>query len=171
MVVMGHITGPFGIRGWIKVTPYTETIDSLLDYSAWWLRRNDGEWREVKITDGHIAGNALTVKLTECPDRERAVNYKGMQVAIRRDHLPALPENGEEGYYWSDLIGSVVVNVQGERLGKVIGLLETGANDVLQIQDIDNPNKKEQLIPYVDQVIKEVDLKTFKITVDWDIDY
>lgn len=171
MVIMGHITGAFGIQGWIKVTPYTEYIDSLLDYSAWWLRRNDGEWREVKIIDGHLAGNALAVKIADCTDRTDAANFKGMQIAIPRDHLPNLPENGDEGYYWSDLIGAAVVNMQGDKLGKVTGLFETGANDVLQVQDVDYPASEERLIPYIDQVVKEVDLKSCTITVDWGTDY
>ena len=171
MVVMGHITGAFGIRGWIKVSPYTETIDSLLDYSVWWLRKNEGEWREVEITNGHTAGNALAVELKECTDRNGAAKYKGMQIAIPRDHLPDLSENGEEGYYWSDLIGSDVVNIQGENLGKVTGLLETGANDVLQVHGTDSLNKKERLIPYVESVIKEIDLASSRIIVDWGSDY
>ena len=119
MVIMGHITGAFGIHGWIKVTPYSEYNDSLLDYSVWWLRKNEGEWNEVVITGGHTAGNALTVKLKKCTDRSEAAKYKGMQVAIPRDHFPDLSENGEEGYYWTDLIGSEVVNIQDEKLGKV----------------------------------------------------
>lgn len=168
---MGHITGAFGIRGWIKVSPYTETIDSLLDYSVWWLRRNEGEWREVEITEGHTAGGALTVKLKECADRNEAAKYKGMQIAIPRDHFPDLSESGEEGYYWSDLIGADVVNIQGENLGKVTGLLETGANDVLQVHDTDSLNKKERLIPYVEPVIKEIDLASSRIIVDWGSDY
>lgn len=171
MVVMGHITGAFGIKGWIKVSPYTETINGLLDYSVWWLRRNEGEWREVSITNGHTAGDALTVKLEECADRNQAAKYKGMQIAVPRDHLPDLSKNGEEGYYWSDLIGSEVINIQGERLGKVTGLLETGANDVLQIHDTSGPNKKERLIPYVDSVIKEIDLASSRIIADWNSDY
>ena len=171
MVVMGHITGAFGIRGWIKVSPYTETIDSLLDYSVWWLRRNEGEWHEVEIANGHAAGDALTVKLKKCADRNEAAKYKGMQIAIPRDHFPDLSKNGEEGYYWSDLIGSEVVNIQGEKLGKVTGFLETGANDVLQVHDVNSPKKKERLIPYIEPVIKEIDLASTRIIVDWGLDY
>lgn len=171
MVVMGHITGAFGILGWIKVAPYTEHIGSLLDYSVWWLRRNEGEWREVEITNGHTAGNALAVKLKKCTDRNEAAKYKGMQIAIPRDHFPNLSECGKEGYYWSDLIGSEVVNIQGEKLGRVTGLLETGANDVLQVHNVDSPNKKERLIPYIEPVIKKIDLASSRIIVDWGLDY
>ena len=65
------------------------------------------------------------------------MQLKGMQVAVPRSQLPVLSKNGEDGYYWSDLIGLEVVNLQGEELGKVTGLLETGANDVLQVQELE----------------------------------
>ncbi len=171
MVVMGHITGAFGIRGWIKVSPYTEVIDSLLDYSAWWLRRNEGEWHKVEITKGHTAGDTLTVKLKECADRNEAAKYRGMQIAIPRDQFPDLSENDTEAYYWSDLIGLEIVNIQGEKLGKVTELLETGANDVLIVHDADSSNKKERLIPYIESVIKEIDIASSRIIVDWGSDY
>jgi len=90
--------------------------------------------------------------------------------------LPVLSNTGEDGYYWSDLIGLEVVNLQGESLGKVTGLLETGANDVLKVK---GPKKSEgagksegeRLVPFIDQVIVKVDLTASRITADWDLDY
>ncbi|MDP1558588.1 MAG: ribosome maturation factor RimM [Nitrosomonas sp.] len=168
MVVMGHIIGPFGVQGLVKISPYTEHIDGLLGYSTWWLGKGDGQWREMEVTNGHVNGNTLTVKLSKCADRTEAVQFKGMQIAIPRSQLQNLSENGDDGYYWADLIGTTIINLQGEVLGKVTGLLETGANDVLQVQ---KPNDRERLIPYIDHVITEVDLKSLIITVDWSIDY
>ena len=93
-----------------------------------------------------------------------------MQIAISRSQLPVLPEEGEAGYYWSDLIGTNVINFKNEELGKVIGFFETGANDVLRIQYI-GKEKKEILIPFIEQAIIKVDLKLSQIIVDWEIDY
>jgi len=87
-----------------------------------------------------------------------------------RSQLPDLPEDGDSGYYWSDLVGSEVVNLKGEELGKVVGLFETGANDVLRIQRMDQEGK-ERLIPFIEQIIMKVDLKLSRIIVDWGIDY
>lgn len=170
MVVMGHVIGPFGVRGCIKVRPYTEYIDSLLDYSVWWLGDKDGGWRKIRVIAGHVSGNTLTIELENYHNRTLAEPLKGLQVAIPRSQLPDLAENGESGYYWSDLIDSSVVNLKAEKLGKVIGLLETGANDVLQVQDPDADNK-ERLIPFIDQVVMKVDLQSKQITVDWGMDY
>ncbi len=171
MVVMGHVIGPHGILGCIKVHPYTEYIGGLLDYSAWWIGNGDGTWREVEIATARTSsGNTLQVRLKECADRTLATQLTGMQIAIPRNQLPNLPETGEEGYYWSDLIGAQVINLQDQKLGSVIGLLETGANDVLQVQSADK-NKEEILIPFIDQAVINIDLESGVITVDWGIDY
>lgn len=170
MVVMGRITGPFGVLGWIKVFPYTESVDGLLDYPIWWLGEGNGEWREVKVAGCEVHGNILTAALEPYADRTAAMRLKGMQIAVPRSRLPGLSKSGKDGYYWSDLIGIEVVNLQNEALGKVTGLLETGANDVLQVQSLVE-GEKERLIPFVGQVIIKVDLKTCRITVDWGMDY
>jgi len=170
MVIMGHIMGPFGVYGWIKINPYTELIDGLMDYSTWWLGNDNIEWQQVHVTDGHINGQALVVQLREYTDRTQATKLKGLQVAIPRSELPTLSQDGTDGYYWSDLIGVEVINLKGERLGNVVGLFETGANDVLRVQATDR-EQKEILIPFIEQFVIEVNLKLSRITVDWGIDY
>lgn len=170
MVVMGRIVGPFGVLGWIKVFPYTEYVDGLLDYPVWWLGKGNGEWREINVTGCEVHGNILTAALEQYADRTAAMRLKGMQIAVPRSQLPGLSKSGKDGYYWSDLIGLEVVNLQNEELGKVAGLLETGANDVLQVRSrIDG--ERERLIPFVSRVIVKVDLKACRITVDWSMDY
>lgn len=164
---MGRIAGPFGVQGWVKVFPYTEDVESLLDYPVWWLSKGESEWREVKVTECRLHGKLLAAALEQCTDRTAAVGLKGMQVAIPRSQLPKLSKSGKDGYYWADLIGLEVVNLQGEALGKVTGLLETGANDVLQVQT----EEKERLIPFVGAVIVKVELQACRITVDWGVDW
>ncbi len=167
---MGRVVGPYGVSGWIKVFPYTEYIDGLLDYPTWWLGRGDGEWRKFKVNASEVHGNILTALLEQNSDRTAAMRLKGLQVAIPRAQLPVLPKSGKDGYYWSDLIDLEVVNLHGEELGKVTGLLETGANDVLQVKSLKG-DETERLIPFISQVIAKVDLKARRITVDWGVDY
>jgi 16S rRNA processing protein RimM len=167
---MGHIIGPYGVHGWIKINPYTEHLDGLMEYSQWWLGNENSEWQKVHVANGHLYGTALLVKLKEYSDRTQATKLKGTQIAIPRDWLPDLPENGIDGYYWTDLINAEVINLKGEKLGTVVGLFETGANDVLRIIRIDQ-EKKEILIPCISQYIVKVDLKNAQIIVDWDWDY
>ncbi len=173
LVIMGHVIGPYGVRGWIKVHPYTEYVDGLLDYQHWWLNeKNEDCWHEVPLLTGCINGNILNVQLEGYNDRTQAAQLKGVQIAVPRCYLPALPDNGDQGYYWSDLVGLKVINLQNEVFGKIVGLFETGANDVLRISSSDEGTKtKEILIPVIDQYIVKIDLKLKQIMVDWNKDF
>lgn len=159
---MGRIAAPFGIRGWVKVQPFTEEIDGLLDFPLWHLGRGE-QWREVAVLEADVHHKTLVARLDGCNDRDAAAALKGLEVAVTREALPAAAENE---YYWSDLIGLEVVNAQGEVLGKVADMLETGANDVMVVA-----GERERLIPFVAQVILEVDLAAGRINVDWGADY
>lgn len=159
---MGRIAAPFGVRGWVKIQPFTEEIDGLLDFPVWHLGRG-ADWREVKVIEADVHSKSVVARLQGCNDRDAAAALKGLEVAVPRE---ALPETEEDEYYWADLLGLEVVNTQGENLGKVADLLETGANDVLVVE-----GERERLIPFIAQVILEVDLKARRISVDWGADY
>ena len=111
-----------------------------------------------------IHNKTLAVQLPDCPDRTAAEKLKGLLIAVPRSSLPKQSNNE---YYWSDLIGLVVVNEAGVTLGLVTNLLETGANLVLSVQG----EGGEILIPFVATAIKQVDLKNKIIRVDWAADY
>ena len=160
---MGHVGVPFGVRGWVKVHAYTETGDSLFDYPTWWLGRN-GDWREYKVLDVALHPKSLVAHLAGCDDRDAAASLRGCQVAVPRE---ALPETAEGEYYWADLIGLAVENTRHDQLGRVAELLETGANDVLVVRQGD----RERLLPFVEQVVLEVDLAAGRIRVDWEVDW
>jgi 16S rRNA processing protein RimM len=171
MVIMGHVINAFGIHGWIRIYPYTGNADSLLNYKIWWLGNEDRTWQQLHLVTGRSNGAFLDAKLKNCNDRNQALLYKGLQIAIPRESLPRLPDSGEEGYYWSDLVGSEVINLNNETLGTVIGLLETGTNDVLRVQ-VNGEKNKELLIPFIEQkFIIKVELKCGRIIVDWEKDY
>ena len=162
MVIMGRVFAPYGIYGWLKVQPHTEALDGLGDYAIWWLGRAD-QWRRFELETVKTHGNVLLVKLTGICDRDGAFALKGNQIAVPREELPPAAE-GE--YYWSDLIGLRVVNQQQVDLGEVIDVFETGANDVLVVQ-----GERERLLPFVDQVVLEVDLAAKTLQVDWDAEF
>ena len=161
---MGRIASAHGIRGWVKVQPYTEYVDSLLDYAPWWIGQEHGPWREIKPEKSEVRGKTLVALLPDCPDRNAAERLKGLLIAVPRS---SLPEQKDDEYYWSDLIGLSVVNEAGLELGKVENLLETGANQVLSVKG----EEGEILIPFVATAIKQVDLRSKIINVDWALDY
>lgn len=170
MVIMGRVAAAHGIRGWVKIQPYTEYLDSLLDYSTWWIGHEHGPWREVEVLNCEAHNKTLAAQLPDCPDRTAAEKLKGLLIAVPRSSLPQ--QTGDE-YYWSDLIGLTVVNEAGEQLGTVANLLETGANQVLSVTPVSSKtgNSGEILIPFVASAIKQVDVKNKTIRVDWSADY
>ncbi len=163
MVVMGKIVAAHGILGWVKVQTYTEYLDSLLDYETWSVG-HEKAWRPLQVLEADVHGKVLVAKLEGIADRTAAETYKGLLIAVPRAELP---EQEEGEYYWSDLVGMSVENLAGETFGTVDNLLETGANDVLVVKG----ERGEILIPFIDRVIQQVDLKKRTIRVDWQADY
>jgi 16S rRNA processing protein RimM len=164
MVTMGRVAGPFGVRGWIKVQPFTALPDGLLGYPAWWLGRAQGQWTSREVETAAVHGRALVAKLKGCDTREESARLKGLDVGIPRSQLPS----GAPGeYYWADLLGLQVRNQQSEPLGRVVRLMETGANDVLVVQE----DHRQRLIPFVSAVVVTVDLVKGEMVVDWGVDF
>lgn len=162
-IVIGKITGVFGVRGGLKVYSYTEPYDNILSYSPWYVS-TAGTWVKHVVRDGHAKGKGVVAFLSDCTDRDTAAVLVHGEVAVRRSQLPPT-EAGE--YYWSDLIGLRVVTVNSVELGQVIQLFETGANDVLVVQ-----GERERMIPYLPrQVVREVNVVRGEIVVDWDPDF
>jgi 16S rRNA processing protein RimM len=159
---MGRLGAPFGIKGWIKVQPYTETPDSLFDYDIWQVGR-DENWRDFEVEEAAIHGDGLIAKLAGIDDRDQAFALRGREIAVNREELPEAAENE---YYWNDLIGLTVVNREGVELGQVAGLMETGSQDVLVVK-----GDRERLIPFVDAYVTRVDMPGKRIEVDWELDW
>jgi len=162
MVVLGRITAPYGVNGWVKIHPYTQTIEGLTRYATWWLGK-EGDWRETAVIEARPQGKAAVAKLQGCEDRTSAQSLKNSEIAVQRSQLPSV-RKGQ--YYWVDLIGLEVVNLKGEALGVVDELFATGGNDVLRVQ-----GERERLIPLIPQVVREVNLDAALIRVDWELDY
>lgn len=163
LIGMGYVAGAFGVRGWVKIRANTEYLDALFDYSQWWLKKQQG-WKAYHLIEGAIHTKALIAKFEGIDDRDSAELLRGSEIAISR---ALMPEPEEDSYYWNDLIGLTVVNKVQAPLGKVVRLLETGANDVLVVED----KGKEHLIPFVGAIVHKVDLVARTIEVDWDVDY
>lgn len=159
---MGRIAAPYGVLGWVNVLPDTEYVDGLFDYPKWWVQTTNG-WQEFTVAQAKVHGDHLVASLEGITDRDVAFKLKGKAVAVPRDQLPA-PDEGE--YYWSDLVGLEVENLQQVPFGRIKELFETGANDVIVVE-----GDRERLIPFIDQVVKEVDLPGKRMVVDWDPEF
>ena len=159
---MGRISAPFGVRGWVKVQPNTAAAQNLLAYKTWWVE-DGGEWRDRSVAQAKVHGRTVVAKLDGCEDRDAAIALRGKLVAVPRAELPGT-RSGE--YYWADLIGLAVVNESAQALGRISGILQTGANDVLVVT-----GERERLIPFIAEVIRDVDLAAGVMRVEWGADY
>ena len=161
-VVLGRISGLFGVRGWVRVFSYTEPREAFLQYKGLLLGRF-GDWQSTKVAEGQRHGKSVILRLEGCDDRDQAAALIGSEIGAIRSELPE-PEDGH--YYWSDLIGLLVVHRDGTELGRVKDMLETGAHDVMVVK-----GEQERLIPFVmEEVVISVDLEEKLISVDWEWD-
>jgi len=161
MLVLGRITGLYGVRGWVKVFSETEPRENILSYQPWLLGESGAPRR---LEEGRRQGKGLVAKLEGCDDRDQAAALLGQVISVRRDQLPPA---GSGELYWADLEGMMVETLEGLPLGRVAYLLATAANDVMVVE-----GDRERLIPFLrDQVVREVDLEIGRIRVDWEPDF
>lgn len=161
MLVLGRISGVYGVRGWVKVFSDTAPRENILTYKPWYL----GAARtECRLAEGRRHGKGLVARIDGCEDRDRAAALVGREIAVRREQLPP-PRAGE--LYWVDLEGLAVETLDAIPLGRVDHLFATAANDVLAVK-----GERERLLPFIwGQVIREVDFEGGRIRVDWDPDF
>jgi 16S rRNA processing protein RimM len=166
MIVLGRVVAPYGVRGWLKVHPLGDDPESWRGMSQWWLAPDsEGQaWQPYPVEVFRPHGAAWIAKLGGVDDRTGAERLDGWYVAAPRE---ALPKTGQDEYYWTDLIGLAVKNEQGESLGKVGSLIETGAHQVLVVKE----GETERLLPFVSQVVKGVDVSGGIIRVEWGKDW
>ena len=162
-ILLGRVTGLYGVKGWIKVHSYTHPRDNIVAFSRWILRQGGGH-DPVEVVSGRLQGRTVVAKLLDIDDRDRARSLIGAEITVERDDLPPC-EPGE--HYWADLEGLRVRTASGDDLGRVDYLFSTGAHDVLVVD-----GDRQRLIPFAMQrVVKEVDPDRRLIVVDWDPDY
>ena len=168
LIVLGKITSVHGVRGEVKIYSFTDPIDNLLGYPAWTLKR-DGEVKQVELVSGRLQGKILVAKLKGLDDREVARTFAGFDICVPRALLPDL-DDGE--YYWHQLEGLKVIDLQGQLLGRIDHLLETGSNDVMVVKPCPGSlDDRERLLPYTEQCVQQVDLAAGEMRVDWDADF
>lgn len=163
-VVVGRIQGPYGIRGWVHLAAYTDPKENILQYGPWLLGKSAAggqDWQEVQVEQIRPHKQGFVVALSGITDRDAAEALKGRMIGVPAQQFPP-PAAGE--YYWRDLIGAQVIGVDDAPIGQVRYLIETGAHDVLVI---DNSSGGEVLIPFHESCVIEVSTEEGLIRVDW----
>lgn len=171
MVVLGRITAPYGVQGWVRLHPFGDDPDRWREIDRWWLG-NDAEnfsaWQAYPLQAMRLHGKSWVAKLAGVDDRVAAEQLIGRYVGAPRS---ALPQTDPDEYYWADLVGLEVVNLGGQSLGRVAELIESGAHAVVVVADGEATAKVERLLPFVGHVVKEVDVPAGVMRVDWERDW
>lgn len=158
-IVAAKFGAAHGLKGWLKLHAFTESVEHILEYQPWYIQSPRGELSLV--CDSHrFQGQQLVVHLRGFDTREAIEPFVNQAVLIKAKQLPRLPK-GE--YYWQDLIGLRVTNLEGCELGTVMSMMATGANDVLMLD-----GDQQRCLPYLlKRVIKQIDLDQGSMLVDW----
>jgi 16S rRNA processing protein RimM len=189
-VELGKVVGVWGVKGWIKLHSFTRNRADIAQYKTWWLqaanlKRRAGETAKaaetqfipVKVVSCREQGKGVVAQLEGVNDPDQAIALNGHSIWVKQDDLPALP-TGQ--FYWQQLIGLRVSNTMSLELGIVESVLETGANDVLVIKAAQGSQTAEGaqvaqapeiLVPYVDDIVVEIDVEQGTMIVDWDPSY
>ena len=173
VVVLGKVVAHHGLGGWVKLLSFTRPIEQILAYPSWYLLTehelqavqqgdtNREAGRRWQLSDGRLQGKSVMARLQGCRTREQAEPVIGLHIAVERQQLPGLAP-GE--YYWADLIGLEVFNTEDVRLGTLVEMLETGANDVMRVC----VEQQQRLIPWSPQTVVAVHPESHRLVVDWD---
>ena len=187
LIALGRVLGAWGVRGWIKIQPFSETPAEsvLLGVALWWLMPPDAARglgalsrpseivgsspQALSIERARVHGDTLVARVAGMVDRAQAEALRGRTLALGRSSFPAA---GDDAFYWVDLIGCTVVNPKGDAFGTVLGVDHHGAHALLRVQEDGSAGAGlERLIPFVAHFVLEVDLAARRILVDWELDY
>ncbi len=183
-IEVGRIVDAWGVKGWIKVQPYSGDPQALFSSKRWFLQPPEDKFAKprppgapawpnlLRVSQAKDHGDVVVAQVHDVVDRNGAEALRGGRIFVSRASFPTADANE---FYWVDLVGLDVVNREGVSLGAVVDLLDTGAHSVLRIEDktSDKTGTKpvERLIPFVDAYVDSVDLPGKRITVDWSSDW
>ncbi len=157
--LLGKVVGTHGLQGWVKVFSYCEPRARIGEYKTWYLDGNAYQVEQFKAS----SAKSITAKLKGVDNCDDATGLRHKNILVA---YVALERLSDDEYYWFQLQGMRVVNLQGQHLGQVSEMLATGSNDVLVVE---TKTQKRLLIPYiVPSIVSAVDIETETITVDWE---
>ena len=159
LVCLGAIAGAYGVRGEVRIKSFTERPDQIAAYGP--LLSEDGETIFTLENVRPLKSDMLAARVAEVKTREAAEALKGSRLYAPRD---ALPDAGDDEFYYEDLIGLAAVHVDGRPMGEVRAVYDHGAGDLLELHKIPGVNGA-RLIPFTKDSVPEVDLKARRVII------
>lgn len=168
LIKIATLKKPYGIKGWLWVFSETDERESIFQMQPWWMKTATG-YKPLTVKDWRAQGQGLVACFEEVADRNVAETMHGTSIWVSKDSFPEL---GDDEYYWSDLIGLVVINEEGETLGEIKEMFETGAHEIISVKpSADSIDNEARLIPWHKEVVLSVDLEAKTMLVAWGADY
>lgn len=154
LLEVGKIVNTHGLRGEVKVVTWTDTPDVFEDLEYVYCGSEKLTVQNIKYQK-----NNLIVKFKEIPSIDDAEKYKNKVLSAERDMLGELPEGT---YYIADLIGLDVIDDNGNKVGVLADVFNTGSNDIYEVK---RDGQKPLLLPVIDDVVLKVDMENRQIIV------
>ncbi len=180
-VEVGRVLDAWGIKGWVKVQSFADDPQALFSTRRWFVQPpEEGVLKRpvaahfppvLTVAEAREHGGLVVAQIEGVADRSGAEALRGARIFVARTHFPKAKANE---YYWVDLIGLAVVNREGQSMGTVIGLIDTGPHSVMRLsrpEGVSTADGPERLIPFVAAYVDDVSLTERRITVDWGLDY
>lgn len=158
---VGKITNTHALKGEVKVISTSDFIDERLKPGSQLIVTNGNQSiREVIVESSREHKGKYLVKFKGIDTIEEAEKFKNLQLRVDSEFLSDL-EDGE--YYYYEIIGCKIYERDNNEIGEIVDIIQTGANDVWVVN---NNFSKEYLIPYIDEVVKEIDINNKKIIIE-----
>lgn len=168
LVELGVVRGAYGLKGWARIAPHDAEAVVLRAARRWWLKHGS-QVVELEVTGVRRHGGGVVAKWVGCDNPEAVEQLRGARVSVGRGDFPAAAD-GE--FYWVDLVGARVINRAGVELGRVTGLRNNGAQDLLEVAPgAAGGATTAVLVPLVDGYVDAIDAKQGVIRVDWEADW
>ena len=155
---VGVISNTHGVRGEVKVYPTTDDIKRF-DYLKEAVIDTGKEYIDVNVIGVKYFKNMVILKFQQFDNIDQVIPYKGMDLLVTRENAIPL---GEDENFIIDLVGCKVITDEGETLGELTDVIQTGANGVYVVKTQD---KKEVLLPAIEECILEKDIENKIIKV------
>ncbi len=159
-LIIGKLGGAHGVRGEVKVIPLTDDVRRFSSLKKCMIldeKEHIKENREVEKS--RVDASRTLVKFKGIDDRDEVSKLTGYYIGVSREDAVKLPEGR---YFISDLIGLVVVDESRGDLGTIKDIINSGASDIIIVK---RKGKNELLIPYLNAIVKSVDLSSGKMDV------
>lgn len=164
IVTIAKVGTSFGVSGQFKVHSFTDPATNICHYHNLWIRRNTSDWTPFHLSElTHQKNTTFLARTPSITSPESVTSIVNSEIGTPRSEFSTLA-NGE--YYWEDLIDLTVKTQAGHLLGTSRRVFNCGANDIIEVS-----GEKTHLIPYINEVILQVNLEEQLLIVQWDPDF